>query len=326
MATKNMNRRDGSSPSRLSKAMQKIQSSTTGAHSPRQIYLDSLAPSGRKAMETLLNQCISIIAPHHPAEQFDWGQLDFASLHAVRATLLDCGYAVNTVNLALVAMRGVAKAAFNLGQMDADNILRLNAVKPVKGSATKVGRRLGMDEIRLLLSACESLPCAAHRARETAILKTAIGTGLRCFELCALNYCEVNLHEKIVSVEQGKGRKRRHIYIADEIRNAITTWLQHRGVHEGPLFNRIFKDGKISRKALSSSGLVHALREVQKLSGAHPFTVHDLRRTFISQLLENGIDLNTVRQLAGHSDINTTVRYDKRGEEWQRRASQGFSF
>ena len=49
---------------------------------------------------------------------------------------------------------------------------------------------------------------------------------------------------------------------------------------------------------------------------------HDLRRTFVTQLLEAGVDLNTTRQLAGHQDIQTTARYDFRSEKAQKKAVQ----
>ena len=75
-------------------------------------------------------------------------------------------------------------------------------------------------------------------------------------------------------------------------------------------------------KGLSPSGLTYILKSLQTLADIPSFTPHDMRRTFITQLLENGVDLNTVRQLAGHSDVSTTVRYDKRDIEWQKQASQ----
>lgn len=288
------------------------------------IYLNSLAASGRSSVATLLNQSVTILDHKGAPERYHWHQLTFEKVHLIRSTLIEAGYSVNTINLALSALKGVAKAAFNLGKMGAEDMMRINSVKTLKGSAVRNGRRITGIEINQLLG--DSSSDNIKHARDKALLSIGIGAGLRCSEICALNVDDADFKNGLLTVKQGKGRKHRQIYLAKDLLIAVKAWLKCRGLSEGALFTRIRKDGQATLERLSASGLAHILKSLQTLCKVDSFTPHDMRRTFITNLLENDIDLNTVRQLAGHSDVSTTVRYDKRDIEWQKKASQGVRF
>lgn len=277
-------------------------------------------------MKTLLQQCASILGHQKPIDEFDWSKLNFESVHQIRSVFTEAGYAVNSINLALSGLKGIAKTAFNLGQIDAEAILRINAVKSVKGNAVRIGRRISDIEIRKLLAACNNLPCPKTISRARAILLIGIGAGLRCSEICALNFRDIDFKSGVLTVREGKGRKSRQIYLAADIIQALQDWQKFLSDENYPLFCKIDKGGRVSNTRLTPSGLDYVLSVLQISARVEKFTPHDLRRTFITQLLEKGIDLNTVRQLAGHSDISTTTRYDKRDLKWQKEASQGVLF
>ncbi len=295
--------------------------------SPCKLYLSSLAPSGRRPMGIRLNHCTRILGHKGPAETYEWTNLTFEKAHQIRSSLIEMEYSVNTINMTIAALRGVTKAAFNLGRISADDMLRIGAIRPLKGrTASRKGRSLPREELQQMIQAALQLPSKAKQLRDHALLLVGAGAGLRCAEICALQVEDIHLSEERLIVENGKGRKQRQLYLAPKLVTALRSWMEYRGNQPGPLFLRILRDSTITDSGLTASGVTHALKILQKLAAIPPFTPHDLRRTFITDLLEQGIDINTVRQLAGHSDISTTIRYDKRDEQWQKQASQSLTF
>lgn len=80
-------------------------------------YISGLAPSGRRGITSLLNRSAGILKRGADAASYPWEQLSFAAVAKVRAALLDNGYAVSSVNMALSALRGIAQTAFNLNYL-----------------------------------------------------------------------------------------------------------------------------------------------------------------------------------------------------------------
>lgn len=284
-------------------------------------YIGGLAPSGRRGIISLLNRSASILKRGVDAADYPWEQLNYAAVAKIRAALLDDGYAVSSVNMALSALRGVALTAFNLNCVDAETLARIRSVKRVSGDIQRKGRALDRQEIRALVQAAKQHPQPVRRYRDAAIVLTLCGTGLRAGELVKLEHRDYD--NGILTVRQGKGRKYREIHVADAVDKAIRAWLKV-GADEADcaLFSRIQRNGRVASQPLTTTGLTGILAELQHTSGIARFTPHDMRRTFITRLLEQGVDINTVRQLAGHSDISTTTRYDYRGEEMKISASQ----
>ncbi len=284
-------------------------------------YIGGLAPSGRRGIISLLNRSASILKRGADAADYPWEQLNYAAVAKVRAALLDDGYAVSSVNMALSALRGVAQTAFNLNCVDAETLARIRSVKRVSGDIQRKGRALDRQEIRALIHAAKQHPQPVRRCRDTAIVLTLCGTGLRAGELVKLERRDYD--NGILTVRQGKGRKYREIHVADAVDKAISAWLKvSANEAENALFSRIQRNGKTATQPLTTTGLTGILEQLQHTSGIARFTPHDMRRTFITRLLEQGVDINTVRQLAGHSDISTTTRYDYRDDDMKAKASQ----
>ncbi|EJB4861141.1 tyrosine-type recombinase/integrase [Salmonella enterica] len=285
-------------------------------------YISGLAPSGRRGITSLLNRSAGILKRGADAASYPWEQLSFAAVAKVRAALLDDGYAVSSVNMALSALRGIAQTAFNLNCLEADTLARIRAVKRVNGDNQRKGRALSREEVRALIQAAKRHPQRIRCCRDVAIVMTLCGAGLRAGELVSLECRDYD--NGILKVRQGKGRKYREIHVAAAVDKTIRAWIKASGAKEAgdALFNRIQRNGRVVRHALTTTGLTGILAQLQQDAGIARFTPHDMRRTFITRLLEQGVDINTVRQLAGHSDISTTTRYDHREEGMKMNASR----
>jgi len=94
-----------------------------------------------------------------------------------------------------------------------------------------------------------------------------------------------------------------------------------RGGFPGPLFVPIHKGGELINRRLTTQAIFNMLRKRGEDAGVSEFSPHDLRRSFISDLLDAGADISTVAKMAGHASVNTTARYDRRPEDAKRKAA-----
>lgn len=187
------------------------------------------------------------------------------------------------------------------------------------------GRMLGQGEISALLEACER--DRSHRGpRDALVIALGVSSGLRRAEICGLDvWCILGPESHPISVVvKGKGGRFRLAYLYDRSMHLLFEWMQvrrsafggpGRGWKPGPLVVSSSKGGEISRARLTPGGLWRALRRRQEEAGIAAFSPHDLRRTFISNLLDQGVDLALVARLAGHRSVITTSMYDRRPEK-----------
>ncbi|MGN9650731.1 tyrosine-type recombinase/integrase [Klebsiella michiganensis] len=304
---------------------QRKKSSSRTTINPASVWLDGLAPTGRRSMRSLLNLSATLLRDSATAVSDDWSALRYVHVATLRATLAEQGYAVATINMVLAALKGVAQTAFNLGQMDADALARIKAVKGVRGDSEAAGRALSREEVRLLLEATKAHLRQSRQKRDRAILLTLCGAGLRAGELVALETRDYDVATRTLTIRQGKGRKKRTVMVSPVVGKALAAWIKVSADRES-LFCRIHRSGSVTGQPLTTAGLTGILHQLQETAQISPFTPHDLRRTFITRLLEQGADLNIVRQLAGHCDISTTALYDRRSAKTLTCASSALRF
>jgi integrase len=254
------------------------------------------------------------------AQSVDWSAVRYQHAQAVRSRLAET-YAPATVNKMLSALRGVLKEAWRLGQMSAEDYHRATDLEAVKGETLPRGRSLGMGELGALLAACEQDKSPAG-ARDAALLALLYGGGLRRSEAVAIDVSDYEPDTGMLTIKSGKGRKDRTVYATNGAATALTDWLDVRGPAPGALFNPVNKGGKVKDSPLTGQAVLNVLAKRAKQAGVPHVSPHDLRRTFVSHLLDAGADIVTVQKLAGHSQVTTTARYDRRGEAEKKKAAE----
>lgn len=278
---------------------------------PASIYLSTLAPNGRRSAKCQLTKSLSLLAYKGDFNQFAWHKLTYQDVTRIRFLLVAQAYSINTINLTLSVLRGVVQSSFNMGLINADQLLRVQSIKRVTGHSLPAGRSLSRKDLKQLLKTC-SQDQSLGGLRDTALLALMAVTGIRRAEVIQLKVTDYNPRNGELRILQGKGRKARITHIPVSVRSYLKVWLKKKPKSILSLFCPIQKNNLCKAKSLTSQSIYLIIKLRTEEAGIEGVTPHSLRRTYITLLLEYGVDLNTVRGLIGHSNIMTTARYDQR--------------
>jgi integrase/recombinase XerD len=299
---------------------------SSGSRTALTLYLDNLAPSGRRSMRSLLQQVATINKWSGHLEDMPWLSLRYEQVACIRAALRQARKSPNTINTTLAALRGVLKAGFLLGEIPAREWQQLQAISALPRQCRSVGRPLAVGEVTRLFNVCLK-DGTVQGIRDSAILALLAYGGLRRSEVAALVIADYTCRNGKLTVREGKGQRQRELVLPMEAREHLRQWLQCRGKRPGSLFCQLAKSSTVlPEQGINAQAVYAMLKRRSKEAGIAPCTPHDLRRTFVTRLLEQGVDFNTVRQLAGHEQIQTTVLYDRRNIKTQQQAMANFSF
>ena len=211
------------------------------------------------------------------------------------------GCAPATRNKLLSALKGTARAACQLGVMSLEDCEKIRSVKGDTGARLPKGRDIRPLEIQRLLQVCASDKGAAGR-RDAAIFAIAAATGARRAELASLRTENIRRENGLTIIRViGKRDKERELYL-------------HNGAQSGAVFNPINKAGSIADAGLTTTAMHKILAKRATEAKIENVTLHDFRRTVTGDLLDKGADIASVASLLGHSSVNTTARYDRRGQ------------
>lgn len=280
---------------------------------PAETYLLSLAAGSRRTMNQALDTIAQVIEPGSNANTLDWSRIGYGEVARIRSTLA-AKYSPATANKMLAALRGTFKAAFRLGVVDADQLARSLDFRRIRGQRVTKGRALDVGELGSLIDACDRFTTLG--SRNAAILVLGFTCGLRRAEIVGLDLADLIEGDSALRI-RGKGNKERISYLPEGALVHLTAWLERRGDHQGPLFSA---GGRGKMRRLSEQTIYDVTTSVAKKARVAKLSPHDLRRSFVSTLLDQGVALSTVAALAGHADVSTTARYDRRGERIMRDA------
>jgi len=284
---------------------------------PARVYLALLAPSGRRTMEG----CAETIARWLSStaagiDDFCWTRIDHQVSAEVRRGLAEATrtgrYSPATANKYLACLRGILRAAWRLEMISTDQYHRAIDVPAIRGSRVPAGREVPHHERQALIDAAAGGSPAAVRDR--AVIAVTYLSGARRSELAALELADVDLVGSRLRVV-GKGNKERLVPLAADAGRWLEPWLALRGDAPGPLFCRIDRHHNLHLdQALSGEAIRQVLLRRARQAGISAPSPHDLRRTYAGDLLDAGADLPVVSRLMGHASVQTTARYDRRGD------------
>jgi len=144
------------------------------------------------------------------------------------------------------------------------------------------------------------------RCRNHAIFSTFIFAGLRKQELLTLKFTDIDIENLTIFVRQGKGKKDRIIPMTYTLAQSLKRYLEYR-----KKLNKTCPEFFTSlnrNQGFTDTGLKRLVEQIRKASGV-TFTVHKLRHTFATLMLEGGCDIYSLSKMMGHSDIKTTTIY-----------------
>lgn len=178
-------------------------------------------------------------------------------------------------------LRGLAYQQFSLPSIERTNKL------PVV---------LNADEVKALIKSCDLL-------KHKLLISLCYGCGLRCAEVRNLLVSDVDTIRCMVHVRQGKGKKDRMLPMGTMLARGISKYLEaekpRRYLFEG-------HDGSI----YSQRGAQWAISQAVKKAGIiKEVSLHTLRHTYATHLLEQGVNILTIKELLGHAHIDTTMVY-----------------
>jgi len=203
-----------------------------------------------------------------------------------------------TVNRELASLKHMFTKAIEWGYVKENPAKRVKLLKEPPGRL----RYLRAEEVEALLRACSG--------HIRPIVVTALNTGMRKGELLCLRWRDIDLKNRKITVVNTKNNESRVIPINHTLHKELSS-----------LFEKLKGEYAFSdRNGRPFGDVKRGFSSAVKKAGIKDFRFHDLRHTFGSHLVMQGVDVRTVQQVMGHKDIKMTMRYSHLSPEYVQEA------
>jgi site-specific recombinase XerD len=173
------------------------------------------------------------------------------------------------------------------------------------------------QKIPLVMSPDEAkrLLAMAGNLKVHVLLALGYGAGLRASEVVRLRAGDIDSAQSIIRIVQAKGRKDRHVMLSPEVLALLRQWWKVRPTrHDAgvPVEQRRLFPGRTLGRPMTTRQLNRLFHETADAAGIKkPVTLHSLRHSFATHLLERGTDIRIIQALLGHDKLDTTARYTR---------------
>lgn len=151
---------------------------------------------------------------------------------------------------------------------------------------------------------CRELFKAPRLLKHKFLLAFAYAGGLRMNELRMLKIADVDLHRKQVHIKQGKGKKDRYVVLSNYLAQSFEKYLTE-------VKPKVYLfEGLTPKEPMGERSVQYVINEaLQKTTIKKAVSMHTLRHSYATHLLEDGVNIQTIQKLLGHADMRTTLVY-----------------
>lgn len=210
-----------------------------------------------------------------------------------------------TIRGALHALRALFAWLHEKGAVPA------NPAKEVRLPKKDAAQRLLVtdEDLARLLEAAGRQRTDFRCVRDRAVLSVLIFCGLRRQEFLDLEIGSVNLQDKSLLVQQGKGKKSRVVYLCDEAQTALREWLAMRQQIKCRHTYLFIGETKAHFGEVSLRTMLEEVKAIAGFRGDPRIKPHSIRHAAATRLLRNGADIRSIQAWLGHSQLQTTAVY-----------------